>query len=32
MMALSLPLTDTDFDGFAAAVEEFLAVRGPLLN
>jgi len=31
-ISLSLPMTDADFDRFAAAVEEFLTVRAPLLN
>jgi glutamate-1-semialdehyde 2,1-aminomutase len=31
-ISLSLPMTDGDFDGFAAAVEEFLTVRGPVVN
>ncbi len=32
MMALSLPLTEADMDGFVAAVERFLAARGDLLR
>jgi glutamate-1-semialdehyde 2,1-aminomutase len=32
MMALSLPLTEADADAFAGAVEEFIAVRGALLQ
>jgi len=32
MMALSLPLTEADADGFAEAVGEFIAVRGALLR
>jgi hypothetical protein len=31
-ISLSLPMTDGDFDRFAAAVEEFLTVRGPVVN
>ena len=31
-ISLSLPMTEAEFDGFAAAVEEFLAVRGPVLR
>jgi glutamate-1-semialdehyde 2,1-aminomutase len=31
-ISLSLPMTEADFDGFAAAVEEFLIVRGPVLS
>lgn len=31
MVAMSLPLTDPDLDAFAAAFEEFLSVRRPLL-
>jgi glutamate-1-semialdehyde 2,1-aminomutase len=31
-ISLSLPMTETEFDGFAAAVEEFLAVRGRILR
>jgi glutamate-1-semialdehyde 2,1-aminomutase len=31
MMALSLPLTEADADGFAEMVREFIDVRGPLL-
>jgi glutamate-1-semialdehyde 2,1-aminomutase len=31
MITLSLPMTETDFARFEAAVDEFLAVRGPVL-
>jgi len=31
-ISLSLPMNDADFDRFAAAVEEFLTVRAPLLT
>jgi glutamate-1-semialdehyde 2,1-aminomutase len=31
-ISLSLPMTETDFDRFAAAVEEFLTVRGPVVG
>jgi glutamate-1-semialdehyde 2,1-aminomutase len=31
-IALSLPTTDADCDGFATAVDDFLAVRGPLIR
>ena len=31
-MALSLPITDADCDRLVAAVDEFLAVRGPLIE
>ena len=31
-ISLSLPMTDADFERFAAAVEEFLAVRGPVVS
>jgi hypothetical protein len=31
MMALSVPLTQTDHDSFAAAVEEFASARRSLL-
>ncbi|HZF36079.1 MAG TPA: aspartate aminotransferase family protein, partial [Candidatus Angelobacter sp.] len=31
-ISLSLPMTDVDFDRFAAAVEEFLTVRGPVVS
>jgi len=31
-ISLSLPMTEADFDSFAAAVEEFLAVRGPVVS
>jgi len=32
MMALTLPMTDTDCDQIVGAVDEFLAVRGPLVR
>ncbi len=32
MVAMSLPLTDADLDAFAAAFDEFLSVRRPLLG
>jgi glutamate-1-semialdehyde 2,1-aminomutase len=32
MMALSLPMTDTDFDTLAAGVEEFVSARRSLLS
>ena len=32
MIAMSLPLTDTDLEAFAAAFDEFLSVRRPLLG
>ena len=31
-MSLSLPLTDADVDSFAAAVEDFLETRAPVLG
>lgn len=31
-ISLSLPMTETDFDRFAGAVEEFLTVRGPVVG
>jgi glutamate-1-semialdehyde 2,1-aminomutase len=31
MMALSLPLTDADYDAFVAAVEDFVSARAPVL-
>jgi glutamate-1-semialdehyde 2,1-aminomutase len=31
-IALSLPTNDADCDGFAAAVDDFLAARGPLIR
>jgi len=31
-IALSLPTTDADCEGFAAAVDEFFAARGPLIG
>jgi glutamate-1-semialdehyde 2,1-aminomutase len=31
-VSLSLPMTASDIDGFAAAVEEFLTVRGPVVS
>jgi hypothetical protein len=32
MIALSLPMTDADFDTLAAGVEEFVAARRSLLD
>jgi glutamate-1-semialdehyde 2,1-aminomutase len=32
MMALSLPIGEPEFDAFAAALDEFLTVRGPVLR
>jgi glutamate-1-semialdehyde 2,1-aminomutase len=31
-ISLSLPMTETEFDGFAAAIEEFLTVRGAVVR
>ena len=31
MISLSLPMTEADFDGLIAAVEEFLDLHAPLL-